>query len=149
MADALLFANRYMAANGSSGASDRMIMLLADGQNDCGDTGQAMAALQSRGVIFRHETVGLGIAPNSQAAQDLRQVATQTGGAYHHAADASQLADVFMEFVDTLTVIDMLRLFGQGSRDRRAVPADKRARKHGQGRVTRARVVGSKRTTAA
>ena len=29
MADALLFANRYMAANGSDGASDRMIMLLA------------------------------------------------------------------------------------------------------------------------
>ena len=37
MADALLFANRFLAANGSAGAADRMIMLLADGQNDCGD----------------------------------------------------------------------------------------------------------------
>ena len=113
MADALLFANRYLAANGSAGASDRMIMLLADGQNDCGDIGQAMAALQGSGVIFRHETVGFGITPNSGAAQDLRQIATQTGGAYHHAADATQLTDVFMEFVDTLTVIDMLGAFGQ------------------------------------
>ena len=112
MADALLFANRYMQSNGSARTSDRMIMLLADGQNDCGDVNHALATLQSSGVIFRHETVGFGITPNSVAAQDLRQVATETGGTYHHAADASQLADVFMEFVDTLSVIDMLGRFG-------------------------------------
>ena len=34
------------------------------------------------------------------------------GGSYHHAVDASQLSDVFMEFVDTLSVIDMLGKFG-------------------------------------
>ena len=81
MADALLFANRFMDQNGDAGASTRMIMLLADGQNDCGDIGQAMASLQSSGIVFRHETVGFGIAPGSPAAQDLRQIATQTGGA--------------------------------------------------------------------
>ena len=80
MADALLFANRYMEQNGDAGASTRMIMLLADGQNDCGDVGQAMASLKSGGIVFRHETVGFGITPNSQAAQDLRQIATHTGG---------------------------------------------------------------------
>ena len=125
MADALLFANRFLAANGSAGASDRMIMLLADGQNDCGHIGQAMAALEASGVIFRHETVGFGITPNSPAAQDLRQIATQTGGSYHHAADASQLSDVFMEFVDTLSVIDMLGRFGSGSQGSRTSPAGK------------------------
>ena len=113
MADALPFANRFMDRNGDAGASTRMIMLLADGQNDCGNVGQAMASLQSGGIIFRHETVGFGITPNSQATQDLRQIATQTGGAYHHAVDANQLADVFMEFVDTFTVIDMLGTFGR------------------------------------
>ena len=113
MADALLFANRYMDKNGDAGASNRMIMLLADGQNDCGDIGQAMASLKSSGIIFRHETVGFGIAPNSPAAQDLRQIATQTGGAYHHAVDANQLEDTFMEFVDTFSVIDMLGTFGR------------------------------------
>ena len=112
MADALLFANRFMEKNGDAGASTRMIMLLADGENDCGNVGQAMASLQSSGIIFRHETVGFGITPSSQAAQDLRDIATQTGGAYHHAADANQLADVFMEFVDPFTVIDLLGTFG-------------------------------------
>ena len=113
MADALLFANRFMDQNGDASASTRMIMLLADGQNDCGNVGQAMASLQSSGIIFRHETVGFGITPNSQAARDLRDIATQTGGAYHHATDANQLADVFMEFVDTFTVIDLLGTFGR------------------------------------
>ena len=127
MADALLFANRHMERNGDSAATDRMIMLLADGQNDCGDIAQAMASLRASGIIFRHETVGFGITPNSRAAQDLRQVATQTGGTYHHAADASQLADVFMEFVDTLTVIDMLGMFGRGSQGPPASPGPVRA----------------------
>ena len=54
--------------------------------------------------------------PNSPAAQDLRDIATRTGGTYHHAADAAQLADVFMEFVDTFTVIDLLGQFGNGAR---------------------------------
>ena len=112
MADALLFANRFMDENGHASASDRMIMLLADGENDCGDIRQAMANLKASGIIFRHETVGFGIAPNSPAAQDLREIATQSGGTYHHAADATQLADVFMEFVETFTVIDLLGQFG-------------------------------------
>ena len=115
MADALLYANRFMDRNGRAGAGDRMVMLLADGQNDCGDVGQAMAALQASGTIFRHETVGFGITPNSAAAVDLREIATRTGGAYHHAADAAQLADVFMEFVDTFSVIDLLGQFGRNT----------------------------------
>ena len=113
MAEALLFANRYMHGNGDANAATQMIMLLADGQNDCGDVGRAMDTLQSSGIIFRHETVGFGIAPSSAAAQDLRQIATQTGGVYHHADDANQLADVFMDFVDTFSVIDMLGMFGR------------------------------------
>ena len=44
------------------------------------------------------------------------RVATQTGGAYHHAADAAQLADVFMEFVNTFSVIDLLGQFGSDTR---------------------------------
>ena len=120
MATALQVANEFMSTNGSASAGDRMIMLLADGQNDCGDIDQALAELKASGVIFRHETVGFGIAPNSQAADDLRKIATQTGGSYHHASDASQLADVFMEFVDTLTVIDLLGRIGVATSGPRA-----------------------------
>ena len=115
MAEAVLVANRFMQANGSPGADSQMIVLLADGDNDCGDVAQAMAELQAAGIVFRHETVGFGIVPTSDAARDLRDIATSSGGQYHHAASATQLADVFMEFVDTLTVIDMLGMFGDNA----------------------------------
>ena len=114
MAPALLLANRFMEDNGAASARDRMIVLLADGQNDCGSVGDALDELSASGVIFRHETVGFGIEPNSAAADDLRAIATQSGGTFHHAADATQLGDLFMQFVDTLTVIDMLGTFGSG-----------------------------------
>ena len=106
MAEAVLFANRFMRDNADPGAHSQMIVLLADGDNACGDVAQAMAELQAAGIVFRHETVGFGIEPTSDAARDLRDVATASGGEYHHAASATQLADVFMEFVDTMTVID-------------------------------------------
>ncbi|MDD9985363.1 MAG: DUF4189 domain-containing protein [Spirochaetaceae bacterium] len=118
MAEAVLFANRFMRDHGDPAANSQMIVLLADGGNDCGDVAQAMAELQAAGIVFRHETVGFGIEPASEAASELRHVATASGGEYHHAASATQLADVFMEFVDTMTVIDLLGSFGIGtSRD--------------------------------
>ena len=116
MAPALLFANRFMRNNGASAARDQMIVLLADGQNDCGSVTNALAELQADGIIFRHETIGFGIEPDSAAAQDLRDIATARGGAYHHAANSTQLGDLFMQFVDTFTLIDMLGMFGGGTR---------------------------------
>ena len=112
MADALVVANRFMQSGGTAGTHSHMIVLLADGDNDCGDVAQAMEQLRVAGIVFRHETVGFGIEPTSDAARDLRHVANASGGEYHHAASATQLADVFMEFVDTFTVIDMLGMFG-------------------------------------
>ena len=112
MAEAVLFANRFMKNESASSARDQMIVLLADGQNDCGSVSDALAELKASGVIFRHETVGFGIQPNSAAAGDLRSIATASGGGYHHASNATQLGDLFMEFVNTFTVIDMLGMFG-------------------------------------
>lgn len=116
MAEAVLFANRFMKNQGAPSARDRMVVLLADGQNDCGNVADALNQLRTSGVIFRHETVGFGIQPNSPAARDLQDIATASGGGYHHAQDATQLGDLFMEFVNTFTVIDMLGMFGPGGR---------------------------------
>lgn len=126
MAEAVLVANRFMRNEGAPGARDQMIVLLADGANDCGSIVDALAELRASGVIFRHETVGFGIEPNTTAARDLQQIATASGGAYHHAADATQLGDLFLEFVNTFTLIDMLGTFGGGVGV--APPADERAR---------------------
>ena len=111
MAPALSYANRFMKDRGAPTARDHMIVLLADGENQCGNVADALDSLQAAGIIFRHETVGFGIAPNSRAATDLRHIATSSGGVYHHAADATQLGDVFAEFVDTFSAIDLLGTF--------------------------------------
>ena len=116
MAEEVLFANRFMKNEGAPSARDQMIVLLADGQNDCGNVADALNELKASGVIFRYETVGFGIEPNSPAARDLQDIATASGGGYHHAQDATQLGDLFMEFVNTFTVIDMLGMFGPAGR---------------------------------
>ncbi|MGI9298123.1 MAG: vWA domain-containing protein [Gammaproteobacteria bacterium] len=108
MAEAVLFANDFMKRNGVADSTSQLIVLLADGQNDCGDVHEAMRQLQRSGVVFRHETVGFGIEPLSQAAEDLQHIAVQTGGVYHHANDANQLANVFLDLVNTLTVLDIV-----------------------------------------
>ena len=112
MAEAVKYANRFMQREGETSARDQMIVLLADGQNDCGSVTAAMAELQASGVIFRHQTVGFGIEPESVAARDLQDIATAGNGTYHHAADATQLGNVLAESIDTFTVIDMLGMFG-------------------------------------
>lgn len=113
MAEAVRFANQFMKNRGASSARDQMIVLLADGENSCGDVSDALRQLRQSGVIFRHETVGFGIEPNSAAALDLQNIATASGGEYHHAQDATQLGNLFMDFVNTFTVIDMLGMFGE------------------------------------
>lgn len=111
MAEAVLFANKFMQSHGKPNSLTQMIVLLADGQNDCGDVKQAIATLQTSGLVFRHETIGFGIEPNSQASSDLRHIASSTGGLYHHANSATQLADVLMSAIDTFTVLDLLGTF--------------------------------------
>ena len=113
MSEAVLFASQFMKVRGSHDAQDKMIVLLADGENSCGSVSDALSELQTSGVIFRHETVGFGIQPQSEAAKDLREIATASGGEFHHAADATQLGDLLVEFIDTFTVIDMLGTFGR------------------------------------
>ena len=135
MAEAVKFANRFMQREGAANARDQMIVLLADGQNDCGSVADAMAELQGSGVIFRHETVGFGIEPDSVAASDLRDIATASNGTYHHAADATQLGDVLANSIDTFTLIDMLGMFG-GARGTTGSTAQSTSTQSGNGQVT-------------
>ena len=161
MAPALQFANRFMEERRDPRSQAQMIVLLADGDNSCGDVGQALTELQAAGIVFRHETVGFGIEAGSQAAQDLQRVAVESGGAYHHAASAEQLAELFLEVVDPFTVMDLfgtidpgagdgvvapLRIGSEGQRGgrRRSVPAPPACSGCSDRRRTQARPRGSR-----
>lgn len=47
------------------------------------------------------------------ALQDLQRVAVESGGTYHHAASAEELAELFLEVVDPFTVMDLFGTIDQ------------------------------------
>lgn len=110
---ALEIANHYMKTAKDPRSGTEMVLLLADGDNNCGDVESVMAKLRAQGIIFRHETVGLDIAPNSSASRKLQAIATASGGTYHYAENHAQLASSFNEAIETMSMLDMLGTFGQ------------------------------------
>ncbi len=108
LAGALEAANVYLDNEQTPSSITQMIILLADGSNGCGNVDATMTALHNRGIIFRHETVGLGIEPFSEAAGQLQTVANATGGKYHYAEDHTQLANVFSEAIDTMSILELI-----------------------------------------
>ena len=123
MAEAMRVANLFMQGEASANTRDRMIVLLADGENDCGSIDDALSEMQAAGVIFRHETVGFGIDPNSSAESDLQAIAAATSGTYHRAANAAELGELLVQFIDTFSLIDMLGMFGGGGASQAAADA--------------------------
>lgn len=63
----------------------------ADGGNSFGNFDQVLNRLSNRGLLFRHETVGLGIGTGSDAVQQLTNIPASSGGGYHLASNPKQL----------------------------------------------------------
>lgn len=112
LGNALKIANNYLFKSKSSSSQTQMIILLADGDDNCGNIRSVMANLKSQGIIFRHQTIGLEVNSNSQAAKQLQSIATQSGGVYHHVKDHKQLPNIFKEALGTMEILDMLGTFG-------------------------------------
>jgi len=113
LAPALEISSSFLADNKSSSSQHQMTVLLADGDNQCGNINDTLNLLRQRGQIFRHETIGLEIEPYSQASKDLQDIASKTGGQYRAANDVQQLASVFNDAIDTITMLEMLGGFGE------------------------------------
>jgi len=113
LAPAIEQASSFLADNRSPSSQHQMTLLLADGNNDCGNIADTLDLLKQRGQIFRHETIGLEIEPYSQASKELQDIASKTGGQYRAANDVQQLASVFNDAIDTITMLEMLGGFGE------------------------------------
>lgn len=72
-----------------------VIVLVSDGQSNCGETSVCDTAkeLRDRGFELTVNSVGFDIATDSEAAKELRCVSSTTGGAYLEAGDAEGLRD--------------------------------------------------------
>lgn len=112
LGNALKIANNYLHKSKSTSSQTQMIILLADGDDNCGNISSVMAKLRGQGIIFRHQTIGLEVKSNSNAAKQLQSIATKSGGVYHHVKDHKQLSNIFKEALGTMEILEMLGTFG-------------------------------------
>ena len=108
--------NRFMDKNRSASSKTQIIILLADGADSCNDVSDQVARLKREGMLFRHETIGLET--DAKTSEQLRQVASASGGGYHHAARAEELAQTFKAATDNIRLLDMLGGFGKSNTKR-------------------------------
>ena len=108
LATALDVTNRFMQQNKSAGSKTQMILLLADGHDDCGSLESVLSNLKKNNLLYRHETVGLEV--DDAAKRQLENIAIQSGGKYHSATNAN-LSKVFSNAVDLMRMLDMLGKF--------------------------------------
>ena len=108
LATALEATSRFMQRQKSSGSQTQMILLLADGEDDCGDLDSVLDRLKRNNLLYRHETVGLEV--DDVARRQLQNIASQSGGNYH-GATSGDLSQVFSDAVDLLNMLDMLGKF--------------------------------------
>ena len=77
-APAIGFAHDYMKKNARGKAAQ--IVLMTDGQNDCGSMVDAGSGLRNSNIPVRLDAVGFGLDPNSQATKDLGDIVRASGG---------------------------------------------------------------------
>ena len=113
LATALEATNRFMKRNKSATSGTQMILLLADGEDDCGGLDEVLEKLKKNNLLYRHETVGLEASGSAQ--KQLRSIAAQSGGNYHNAT-SQNLSKVFGDAIDSnagdlMKMLDMLGKF--------------------------------------
>ena len=108
LATALDATNRFMKQRKSSASRTQMILLLADGDDTCGNLNTVLQDLKQNNLLYRHETVGLEV--SGDARQQLQNIATQSGGNYH-SASSKNLSKVFSDAVDLMKMLDMIGKF--------------------------------------
>lgn len=108
LATALEATNRFMNQHKSAASQTQMILLLADGDDDCGGLDTILRDLKQKNLLYRHETVGLEV--SDEARQQLQHIARQSGGTYH-SATSQNLSKVFSDAVDLMNMLDMLGKF--------------------------------------
>lgn len=104
-APALLRAAEIMERRG---VMNGVIVLVSDGESNCGTTPVCDVAdeLRNRGFELTVNSVGFDIAADSVAAEELRCVADATGGVYLEATDAEALREQILKAAGSSMTID-------------------------------------------
>lgn len=108
LASALDATNRFMEQHKATTSKSQMVLLLADGDDNCGNLDTVLDTLKQKNLLYRHETVGLEVSGAAQ--QQLQNIAARSGGNYH-SASSQNLAQVFADAVELMRMLDMIGKF--------------------------------------
>ncbi len=111
LAEAIREANQFMAENKSSTSLAQMVLLLADGDDQCGNLSPVLRSLKRRNILFRHETIGLEVAWNSESVNHLKEISNLSGGRYRHVTNKDDLLNIFEKAVKSINMLNMLGSF--------------------------------------
>lgn len=96
MAPAVAYAQQYLEQQHHPQSTAAQILLLSDGQNDCGSVSDAGAGLRQSALDIRVDAVGFGLADGSQAVNDLNDLVRAAGNGQTHSANtAGELVAAF------------------------------------------------------
>jgi Mg-chelatase subunit ChlD len=125
LASAIERANSYMASNKSLVSVTQMIILLADGDDDCGNLESVLSTLSKKEIVFRHETIGLGLGNNLVAQDQLKSIAQITKGQYHNSSSSDELSAQFKNALENMKILEMMGSMNQSSKPQTKANNDK------------------------
>ena len=121
---ALKQANEYLYAHKSKSSKSETILLLGDGEGNCGNIDSVIGELKANNTFAHHETIGLEVGYNSNASSQLTNIAVQSGGNYHSSSSVEELERVFEDAADIEEIGDMVGIFGNIDNQQSNKPVD-------------------------
>ena len=111
LAEAIRKANEFMASKKSPTSVAQMVLLLADGDDQCGNLPVVLNYLKRKRILYRHETIGLEVAWNSESVDHLKDISRMSGGRYRHVTKKEDLLNIFEKAVESINMLEMLGNF--------------------------------------
>jgi Mg-chelatase subunit ChlD len=121
---ALKQANEYLYAHKSKSSKSETILLLGDGEGNCGNINSVISELKANNTFAHHETIGLEVGNNPNASSQLTNIAVQSGGNYHTSNSVEELDRVFEDAADIEEIGEMVGVFGHVNNQINSIPVD-------------------------
>lgn len=109
---ALKQANEYLYSHKNKNSKKETVLLLGDGEGNCGNIQHVINELKANHTFAHHETIGLEVGSNKKASVQLTNIATQSGGDYHSSASVEELERVFEDASELEDLDNMVGAFG-------------------------------------
>lgn len=114
LSEALVAACQYMKLKSMAPTSNRLIVLLTDGEGS-GDINASLAQLKKEGILVRTETIGLELGSNSNGVVQLQAISQASGGNFLGSVATDRLVTVLADSIEAMQLLDLVGTMGGAS----------------------------------